>query len=261
MGLLVDFHYSDNWADPGQAVRAGRLAGFTTIADLRPPSTTTPRTPSPSSIAGGARPDMVQIGNESTPGILIHLCDAAGGPGRASPATTGQWRHLSLLVHRRRRPARRGPARRRMDQPGHALERGRPRASRTSTPASRSRCTWTGATTSPPAGTTSRTRRPGRPLRCVRRVLLHEHARSAGRLAGDVHRARHRVPEPEVHDRRVRRRAAGRQRRHLQSRQSTGNRHVQLAAEQPLDAFGRHVHRQATMPIYDQMKTDYAGRL
>jgi len=31
-------------------------------------------------IAGGARPDMVQIGNEETPGILIHLCDSGGLP-------------------------------------------------------------------------------------------------------------------------------------------------------------------------------------
>ena len=31
-------------------------------------------------IAGGSRPDMVQIGNESTPGILIHKCDSGGRP-------------------------------------------------------------------------------------------------------------------------------------------------------------------------------------
>jgi len=31
-------------------------------------------------IAGGSRPDMVQIGNESTPGILIHKCDSIGLP-------------------------------------------------------------------------------------------------------------------------------------------------------------------------------------
>ena len=34
-------------------------------------------------IAGGARPDMVQIGNEITPGMLIHRCDSGGQPIRA----------------------------------------------------------------------------------------------------------------------------------------------------------------------------------
>ena len=31
-------------------------------------------------IAGGARPDMVQIGNETTPGMLVHRCDSGGQP-------------------------------------------------------------------------------------------------------------------------------------------------------------------------------------
>ena len=48
MGLLVDFHYSDNWADPGKQCVPVAWQGFTTSPRWRPPCTTTPRTPSPS---------------------------------------------------------------------------------------------------------------------------------------------------------------------------------------------------------------------
>jgi len=67
MGLLIDFHYSDSWADPGKQFTPSawadlpfdelvtRMRDWTAdaIAQLR---------------AAGATPDMVQIGNEITPG-------------------------------------------------------------------------------------------------------------------------------------------------------------------------------------------------
>jgi arabinogalactan endo-1,4-beta-galactosidase len=67
--FLLDFHYSDTWADPqkqflpkawegkshAELVRAVHDYSRDTIAALR---------------AGGAMPDMVQIGNEITPGML-----------------------------------------------------------------------------------------------------------------------------------------------------------------------------------------------
>ena len=34
MGLLVDFHYSDNWADPGKQCVPVAWQGYTTIAQL-----------------------------------------------------------------------------------------------------------------------------------------------------------------------------------------------------------------------------------
>src|SRR4029079_11465709 len=55
-------------------------------------------------IAGGARPDMVQIGNETTPGMLLHHCDARGQPiaGEAIPgtgaATAANWPNLGMLL-------------------------------------------------------------------------------------------------------------------------------------------------------------------
>jgi arabinogalactan endo-1,4-beta-galactosidase len=70
MGFLLDFHYSDYWADPGKQIKpsawvnddlptaVGHLHDYT-LASLQ------------ALIAAGARPDMVQIGNEITPGILL----------------------------------------------------------------------------------------------------------------------------------------------------------------------------------------------
>ena len=108
MGLLVDFHYSDNWADPGQAVRPGRLAEPTrrspisrrAVHDYTKDAIT-------QLIAGGARPDMVQIGNEEHarhPDSPLRRRRAAQGGHRR--LQRGQRRDLPLLVHRRRRAAR-----------------------------------------------------------------------------------------------------------------------------------------------------------
>jgi arabinogalactan endo-1,4-beta-galactosidase len=80
MGLVVDFHYSDNWADPGKQCVPVPWQGYTTIADLATAVHDYTEDSITQLIAGGARPDMVQIGNEITPGMLIHLCDSNGLP-------------------------------------------------------------------------------------------------------------------------------------------------------------------------------------
>ena len=70
MSFMLDFHYSDYWADPGQQnkpeawknlpfdklVQAVHDYTYTTIKDLQ---------------AGGAGPDIVQIGNEIRSGLLF----------------------------------------------------------------------------------------------------------------------------------------------------------------------------------------------
>lgn len=47
-----------------------------------------------------ARPDMVQIGNETTPGMLIHRCDSGGQPTGNNPITgsTSNWSNLGALL-------------------------------------------------------------------------------------------------------------------------------------------------------------------
>lgn len=80
MRLLIDFHYSDNWADPAKQCVPVAWQGFTSIAQLATAVHDYTRDAIEKLVAGGARPDMVQIGNEITPGLLVHRCDSGGIP-------------------------------------------------------------------------------------------------------------------------------------------------------------------------------------
>ena len=102
MGFLLDFHYSDNWADPGKQCVPIAWQGFTTVGQLATAVHDYTRDAITQLVAGGARPDMVQIGNEITPGMLIHRCDAGGIPiaGMNNPVTgaTSNWTNLGTLL-------------------------------------------------------------------------------------------------------------------------------------------------------------------
>ncbi len=100
MYLLVDFHYSDNWADPGKQCVPVKWQGYTTIAQLSKAVKDYTKDAITQLIAGGARPDMVQIGNETTPGMLIHRCDASGEPTGSNPVSgsTSNWANLGALL-------------------------------------------------------------------------------------------------------------------------------------------------------------------
>jgi arabinogalactan endo-1,4-beta-galactosidase len=102
MGLLVDFHYSDNWADPGKQCIPEAWQGYTTIDQLATAVHDYTKDAIQKLIAGGARPDMVQIGNETTPGMLLHHCDSGGQPNTDKPAitgSTGNWTNLGKLLN------------------------------------------------------------------------------------------------------------------------------------------------------------------
>ncbi|MEO8905877.1 MAG: glycosyl hydrolase 53 family protein [Polyangiaceae bacterium] len=104
MGLLIDFHYSDNWADPGKQCIPVAWQGLSTIADLSKAVHDYTQAAISALVAGGARPDMVQIGNEITPGMLLHHCDTAGQPLTgvtipvAGAATNAGWPNLGSLL-------------------------------------------------------------------------------------------------------------------------------------------------------------------
>jgi arabinogalactan endo-1,4-beta-galactosidase len=100
MGFLVDFHYSDNWADPGKQSVPIKWQGYTTISQLATAVHDYTKDAITQLIAGGARPDMVQIGNETTPGMLIHRCDSGGSPTGNNPITgsTSNWANLGALL-------------------------------------------------------------------------------------------------------------------------------------------------------------------
>jgi len=100
LGFLLDFHYSDNWADPGKQCVPLAWQKFKTIAELAAAMQAYTTDAIAQLIAGGARPDMVQIGNEITPGMLLHVCDGDGQP-TGSNAVTGaisNWTNLGTLL-------------------------------------------------------------------------------------------------------------------------------------------------------------------
>ena len=69
MGLLIDFHYSDSWADPGKQFTPSAWADLSfddlvrKMHDWTNDAITQMRD-------AGAEPDMVQVGNEITPGLM-----------------------------------------------------------------------------------------------------------------------------------------------------------------------------------------------
>ena len=85
MGFLLDFHYSDNWADPGKQVKplAWRDLAFPelvkTVHDYTKDVVSQLK-------AAGAEPDMVQPGNEITPGMLL------------PDGSTKNWNQLAALL-------------------------------------------------------------------------------------------------------------------------------------------------------------------
>jgi arabinogalactan endo-1,4-beta-galactosidase len=100
MGLLVDFHYSDNWADPGKQCVPVAWQSLATIDELATAVHDYTKDAIEKLVAGGARPDMVQVGNETTPGMLLHRCDSGGQPTGNNPVTgsTSNWTNLGKLL-------------------------------------------------------------------------------------------------------------------------------------------------------------------
>jgi len=100
LGFLLDFHYSDNWADPGKQCVPVAWQKLKTIGELASALQAYTSDVIAQLIAGGARPDMVQIGNEITPGMLLHVCDGDGQPTGSNPVTgaISNWANLGALL-------------------------------------------------------------------------------------------------------------------------------------------------------------------
>jgi len=73
MGFLLDFHYSDVWADPGHQIIPEAWRGAASVSELSALMKAYTSDVIRTAIDAGARPDMVQIGNEITGGILKHV--------------------------------------------------------------------------------------------------------------------------------------------------------------------------------------------
>ncbi len=73
MAFLLDIHYSDNWADPGKQIIPSRWRNVKS-SDAMADSVYAYTYDLISSLKQvNAIPEMVQIGNETTPGILMHV--------------------------------------------------------------------------------------------------------------------------------------------------------------------------------------------
>lgn len=104
MGFLLDLHYSDTWADPAKQIIPQSFRSATTIGELADRVRTYTVETVTAFVDAGARPDMVQVGNEITPGMLIHVPDANtdcwGNDSATAPVTgsTSNWNNLGMLL-------------------------------------------------------------------------------------------------------------------------------------------------------------------
>jgi arabinogalactan endo-1,4-beta-galactosidase len=86
MRLLIDFHYSDSWADPGKQFTPAAWADLS-FDDLVKTMHDWTRDAVAAMKTAGVSPDMVQVGNEITPGLMTDR----GGSAR-------DWPHLARLL-------------------------------------------------------------------------------------------------------------------------------------------------------------------
>ncbi|HCM47280.1 MAG TPA: hypothetical protein DIS98_07170 [Colwellia sp.] len=105
MKLLLDFHYSDTWADPNKQVIPDSWRNINTIDDLAAKVKTYTVEVLTEMKSAGVEPDMVQIGNEITPGMLIHIptekTDCFGNNSIINEVINGSvasWNNLSILL-------------------------------------------------------------------------------------------------------------------------------------------------------------------
>ncbi len=85
MKVLIDFHYSDSWADPGKQTKPAAWSGYT-IAQLKTAVYNHTYDVLNALKAQGTTADMVQIGNEINGGMLW------------SEGSTANWTNLSALL-------------------------------------------------------------------------------------------------------------------------------------------------------------------
>lgn len=106
MGFLLDFHYSDTWADPAKQVIPWAWRNANSVDELADYVESYTERVLVRLYREFVLPDMVQIGNEITPGMLIHVptenSDCWGNNGRENPingkASNANWPNLAKLL-------------------------------------------------------------------------------------------------------------------------------------------------------------------
>jgi arabinogalactan endo-1,4-beta-galactosidase len=98
--LLVDFHYSDTWADPGQQTKPAAWNSLS-FSDLQETVRTYTRDTLQAFHDAGVMPEMVQLGNETIAGMLWGTAANPAG-GRIVFSGAGQqasWQNYGALVN------------------------------------------------------------------------------------------------------------------------------------------------------------------
>lgn len=90
LGVLIDFHYSDSWADPSQQTKPAAWADLSGTS-LETAVTDHTRTVITALYQQGTPPDIVQLGNEITNGILWP-------DGRLSEGNEENWSQFAALL-------------------------------------------------------------------------------------------------------------------------------------------------------------------
>lgn len=104
MGFLLNFHYSDNWADPGKQIIPEAWRDARSIEELATFLKDYTKEALQTLVEGGARPDVVQVGNEITPGMLIHVptsqtdCWGNNSARNALGGSTSNWGDFATLL-------------------------------------------------------------------------------------------------------------------------------------------------------------------
>jgi len=102
LGLLLDFHYSDTWADPGKQTKPLAWRDLTLDQLIQTVHDYTKEVITQLKTAGG-EPDMVQIGNEISPGMLLNAQPGRRGGAAQTVSTQPEgsarnWDILSALL-------------------------------------------------------------------------------------------------------------------------------------------------------------------
>lgn len=98
MKLMLDFHYSDTWADPGKQFTPRRWEGVPPVA-LADTIYRYTRSVLREMVKNGTTPDLIQIGNEITNGMLWPTA-------KVSPTGTENWDVLTSLLRNASRACR-----------------------------------------------------------------------------------------------------------------------------------------------------------
>ena len=89
--FMLDFHYSDTWADPAHQTVPKAWQTLTTATALAGKVYDYTKASLEHLVAGGATPDFIQVGNEITCGMLWEL-------GRVNSGSVNNWNNLARML-------------------------------------------------------------------------------------------------------------------------------------------------------------------